>query len=274
MKPAIPFVKMHGAGNDFVVVFKQSLPTRFDLPSFARCVMHRQFGVGADQLLILSEIESGKVFQMDIYNADGSVAEMCGNGLRCVASYLQRQGLAPHGAFKIKTLSGLRDVKPQADGTAAVNMSRARFENSAKTVPIKIADVTLQGVVLSMGNPHFVAFGDGAVQKRIAELGPLVEHHPHFPNRTNVMLGRVVDSHTVQVAHWERGSGMTLACGSGACATAAAAFELGLAQSPVTIKMTGGDIKVERDPSGDLWMYGPVEEVYTGEYQYSEAAHG
>jgi diaminopimelate epimerase len=138
-------------------------------------------------------------------------------------------------------------------------------------VPLKVDGEFFSAVFVSMGNPHCVIFTNGAVQKRVEQLGPKIETHAYFPEQTNVMLARTIDEHTVEVAHWERGSGMTLACGSGACATAAAAIRRGIASSPVTVKMRGGDLHLLWDGgrNSELWMSGPVALVYRGEYLIS-----
>lgn len=287
---SIPFVKMHGAGNDFVVIFQKDLPKSTDIKLISQQICHRQLGVGADQLLLLSPKDNA-TYRMDIFNADGSQAQMCGNGLRCVADLLSQQKLINRQNTAIETLAGVRQVKwLEADdgGAIAVNMGRPNFKFAeilvrlpqgleiaeAALVPIQVDGEHLSAVMVSMGNPHCVIFTSAAVQKRVAEIGPKLERHMYFPERANIMLARLVDDHTIEVAHWERGSGLTLACGSGACATAAAAIRRGIVNSPVTIKMSGGDINILWDGAreDDLWMSGPTAMVFKGEFYFKESS--
>ncbi len=281
----IPFIKMHGAGNDFIILKQEDLPPTVPLADLVRNMCARQLGIGADQLLLIGQSQPGdhgSLYQMDTYNMDGSVGGVCGNGLRCVASYLRSSGLVRGGDFAIATPQRQHYARFGENGSVAINMGPPSFEpeelpanlaagDSPKkpgdTVAIAVEGEEFTAVLVSMGNPHCVIFGDHKLQKRIAELGPKLENHPLFPQRSNVMFALVQDPHHINVAHWERGSGATLACGSGACATAAAAIVTGVAETPVTVKMRGGDIHIEWDGVGqDIWMSGPVAHIFSGDY--------
>jgi diaminopimelate epimerase len=269
---------MHGAGNDFVIVWHNELPKSAvdNLTPFITTMCDRHLGVGADQLLMLSSVvEDGQEhFHMDTFNADGSDGGMCGNGLRCIASYLRRHQHVATDNFQVSTPSGLKPVRLESVGSAAVNMKDPSFDYASlpaivdsEPPTLEIDGLAMNVELVSMGNPHCIVFANEDLQAKITELGPKIEHHAMFPERTNVMFANIVDKHQIDVAHWERGSGMTLACGTGACAVAAAAIRKNLAFSPVVVRMEGGDIHISWPGEGsDLWMSGPVHEVFIGEY--------
>jgi hypothetical protein len=202
---------------------------------------------------------------------------------RYALSALDRTTSELYADFREMKMSGdfLSQVRPFFDNADLVKFAEIPVRlpqgleiAEAALVPIQVDGEHLSAVMVSMGNPHCVIFTSAAVQKRVAEIGPKLERHMYFPERANIMLARLVDDHTIEVAHWERGSGLTLACGSGACATAAAAIRRGIVNSPVTIKMSGGDINILWDGAreDDLWMSGPTAMVFKGEFYFKESS--
>jgi diaminopimelate epimerase len=270
----IRFAKMHGLGNDFVVVDRrrEGMP----VPSaVAVRLCDRRFGVGADGVLsVLTSPDAPTA--MHVTNADGSVAEMCGNGLRCVALWSVREGLLPPGGGPVATGRGPLDCRVDGD-RVSVSMGRATFEPSRVPVVSSAAEVvdeafavdggTIRLTALSMGNPHAVTFVDGPVDLHAmaTHLGPLLEHHPRFPARVNVGFARVTSPRSLDLVVWERGSGLTLACGTGACAAVVAARRVGVVAptGPVEVRLPGGLLVIdERDD--DVVMSGPAAFVFEG----------
>ncbi len=270
----LPFVKMHGLGNDFVVLdgFEHHVKMT---PELARAIGDRRFGIGCDQILVVapSTVADAKML---IYNQDGSEVEMCGNGIRCLALYLKSRGRANGAALRVETLGGI--VTPAFAGDRVrVDMGPPIWDG--RKIPVDadgevmrrsftIGGRTVEMSCVSMGNPHAVQFVTSVAEAPVHELGPQIETHPFFPRRTNVEFVELVDAHHVRMRVWERGAGETLACGSGACATAAVAIRLGHAKSPVTVTLPGGDLEIEWDGAkGPVYMTGPGTEVYRGELQ-------
>jgi diaminopimelate epimerase len=247
------FVKMEGLGNDFVVMRGPLSPDAAEVAAW--CDRHR--GVGADGLLVVSPLGPGRV-RMEYWNADGSPAEMCGNGLRCVGRYAVEEGLAPGPEVRVETAVGERAVTVPPSGPV-----RALLGTFAETkvAPFDLAGYSLEAV--SVGNPHAVAFVDDCYAVPVSAVGPLVEGDPHFPERTNVDFATVVSSRRIELRVWERGVGETLACGSGAAATAALAHKRGLTGPKVTVMLPGGVLEVEVVGS-DVWIEGPVRTVFRG----------
>lgn len=274
------FIKMHGTGNDFVVVDAQS--GEEDWPALARKLCHRHFGVGADGLLLIMPSTVAEV-RMRMFNPDGSEAEACGNGLRCMAKYVVERGLAPPAKLRVETMAGIRQVWLQMDGGRAtgvrVAMGRPQFHPSQVPVelpgegpiidyPLEVTGHQLSLTCLSMGNPHAVHFTNGPVADfPLAEVGPLVEHHPLFPHRVNFEVVRVLDGSRAEARVWERGAGETLACGSGACAIAVAGLLKGLTSPQTEIILPGGRLSLEWDGEGEVYLSGPAEEVFRGEWR-------
>ena len=282
------FTKVQGAGNDFVLVETSDL--KRDWSQIARTMCDRHYGIGADGLLLLLSSDIAD-FKMRIFNPDGSEAEACGNGLRCFAKYVIDRGLVNTGAKEIliETIAGVRRVKVDK-GTRKlariqVSMGAPRF--GAKDIPIvlelgreKLVDitsmincsVTVEGKKLaldlvSMGNPHAVHFYDQAVDDfPLLQLGPKVEHHRIFPNGANFEVARIIDRQQIEARVWERGVGETLACGSGACAIAVAARLRGYIDNKVNVKLPGGILNVEWDGVGEVFLSGPAEIVFSGEW--------
>jgi len=265
-----PFRKMHGLGNDFVVVDARSMGFNPSAAQMAR-LCDRHFGIGCDQLIVLRppRAEGADVF-MAIHNPDGSEAGACGNATRCVAGLLMDE--RESGAVTIETISGLLPAKRAENGHITVNMGPARFdwaeiplahETDTLALPLGIEGLPAP-VAMSMGNPHAVFFVPSLNDFPVGTFGPLVESHNLFPQRTNVEFVEVLSRTHLRMRVWERGAGITLACGSGACATLVAAVRRGLSERQATITLDGGDLTVEWLPDGHVLMTGPWSESFTG----------
>ena len=267
----INFIKMHGLGNDFILIDsrKKKIPS---LPKIIKKLSHRQFGIGFDQALILLPSNKGD-FRMDIYNADGGRVEMCGNGIRCFAKYIWDRNLSRKDVLEIETLAGI--IKPKRVGELIrVDMGEPILE--ARQIPVALDKKIVKHPLfietemflitcVSMGNPHCVIFVDDVDQFPVARYGPLIENHPIFPKRTNVEFIQVLSNKRLKMRVWERGSGETLACGTGACASAVAANLNGLAGRKVTVHLAGGDLKIEwSEKDNHVYMTGPAMEVFEG----------
>jgi diaminopimelate epimerase len=259
---------MHGAGNDFVMVSlaDQDL-AGVDLSRLAECLCHRHFSIGADGL-ILASLEQGEL-QMVMYNPDGSIGSVCGNGLRCFAKFAVAEGLANGPSFKVKTGGGDTTCTLHDDGSVSVDMGVAKFESgdipAALNQEFSAGGVTLRGSTISMGNPHLVLQVDDPSAIDILSLGPAFEHHEDFPDRVNVHFVRVLNSTSVVQRTWERGAGATQACGSGACAVFAALNRRGLIDEKAEIELPGGTLLVELTDKGQIIMTGNAETVAEGE---------
>lgn len=272
------FTKMHGIGNDYVYVncFNETIKA----PSaVSKYVSDRHFGVGSDGLIL---IKPSKVadFQMDMYNADGSQGEMCGNGIRCVAKYVYDYGLTDKTNISVETLAGIKhlDLTIENGKVALVKVNMGSPElvpekipvvaegERAIDVPLEVKGKTYQMNGVSMGNPHCVIFMEEDVRELDLEsMGPDFENHKRFPKRINTEFVNVLDENTLRMRVWERGSGETLACGTGACATAVAAILNGLVQKEVTVKLLGGDLKIQWNGSdAPVYMTGPATTVFDG----------
>lgn len=247
------FVKMQGLGNDFVVLEGPVDPSAKDIAAWC----DRRIGIGADGVLAVTRLESGKV-RMDYWNADGSAAEMCGNGLRCVARYAFDQGWTGGRSFTIETALGDYDVSILEGGRVRALLGRA-------TAP-EVGELPVVGTTvrpMSMGNPHAVVLVPDAREAPVKSLGPLIEVAEPFPDRTNVEFTEIVDRKRVRVRTWERGVGETLACGTGAGAAAVVAHREGLTDASLTVELLGGELEIEID--GDtVWMEGPAAYVFEG----------
>jgi diaminopimelate epimerase len=277
----VRFAKMHGAGNDFVMIDCLAGDPVAHWGEFARFALDRHFGIGGDQLL-LARPSACADFRMDIYNADGSRAQMCGNGIRAFACFVRDRGLWRGGEqLRVETLAGV--VTPRFVGPAEVEieMTRPVFhpEEIPTTlsgrgsgpllqVPLEVAGERLDVTALSMGNPHCVLFVEDPETAPVTTLGPAIEHHPAFPQRTNVEFVTARSPQLLEQRTWERGAGETLACGSGACAAAVAAMLAGKAERSVRIRLRGGELQVRwPDPGGPVWLRGPAAHVFEGEVQ-------
>lgn len=267
----ISFTKMHGLGNDFVVLDGRET----DLPAvdaaFASALADRHTGIGCDQLILLSP-SSQADFAMRIFNPDGSEAETCGNAARAV-------GLLHGKSARIETAGGVIDAAPD-EGGVAVDMGIPRFDWDAipldyamNTHVMPLAWEELYGpIALNVGNPHVVFFVDDCDTIDLARLGPIVENDPVFPERINVNVATVVDRHHLRLRVWERGAGLTRACGTGACASAVSAIRLGHCDSPVVVSLPGGDLSIAWGTDDRIVMTGPASESFTG--SFDSAAFG
>ena len=274
------FTKMQGAGNDYVYVdcFKEPLPA--DAPALSRQIADRHFGVGGDGLILIrpSEIADAR---MQMFNADGSEGEMCGNGIRCVAKYVYDHGIAQKDQLKIETGRGVLtlDLQTQAGlvSRVRVNMGKPVLEpqripttypgNQVVNVPLVIGKETLQVTCVSTGNPHCVTFVDELSDYWVLEIGPQVEVDKHFPRKANVEFVQVISPREVRMRVWERGSGETLACGTGASAVCVAGVLTGRTERKVLVHLPGGDLEIHWAEDDCVYMTGPAVEVFSGEWQ-------
>ncbi|MCD8077380.1 MAG: diaminopimelate epimerase [Lachnospiraceae bacterium] len=281
------FTKMHGIGNDYVYVncLEEELP--MDPGRLSELVSNRHFGIGSDGLILIKPSEKAD-FCMDIYNADGSRAMMCGNGIRCVAKYVYDHGMTNMTTVRIETLSGIKEieltVKNGKVSLANVDMGLPvlltgggeRTVTPEEAVLLTETEVweelevngqTLRMIPVSMGNPHAVFFVDDVDSLKIGELGPAIENHPRFPDRTNVEFVQVTDRQHVKMRVWERGAAETMACGTGACATAVACALAGFPGRSVDVRLLGGTLNIKwKEETGHVEMCGPATEVYSGEF--------
>lgn len=262
------FTKMHGIGNDFVVInaITEFLPK--DLVKLARGIADRKFGVGCDQVLIVDKSARAD-FKMSIFNADGSQVEMCGNGIRCLAKYVHQKGLTSKKRLTVETLAGL--IRPELVGSnVRVDMGEPKLVSkdwhSGETIqrPFEVEGQLFGITLVSMGNPHCVIFVPEITDELVLKVGPKIENHLAFPNRINVEFVKVVDPIQLQMRVWERGAGETLACGTGSCAAGVAAILNQLTKNNVTIHLKGGDLEIEWYRK-NVFMTGPAEFVFEGE---------
>jgi diaminopimelate epimerase len=279
------FVKMHGAGNDYVYVdcFGQPLPK--DLPETARKISDRHFGVGGDGLVLIRRSDAADA-RMQMFNADGSEAEMCGNAIRCVAKYVYEHGIVRKPEMDIETGNGILNLHLEIDDShvrrVRVDMGEPILE--AARIPTTLAgdpvvdrqlDVagtqfvpgrTLQVTCVSMGNPHCVTFVDEASDELVLGLGPQIEKDARFPNRVNAEFVEVISPTEVRQRTWERGSGETLACGTGASAVCVAGVLSGRTERKIVNHLLGGDLELEWAEDNHVYMTGPAVEVFSGDW--------
>ena len=276
----IQFVKMHGLGNDFVYVDCMERPLD-NLPELARAMSRRHTGVGADGIIAILPSDAADC-RMRIFNADGSEAQMCGNGIRCVAKYIHDNRIVTKERLTVETLSGIKTVEVHAgiDGlTDTVTVDMGMPVTSPADVPVRyagekmveepvaVSSGTVAVTAVSMGNPHGVVFVDSFDGDIVNTLGPELERHEIWPERANIEFVRVDSSDTLSMRAWERGAGETMACGTGACAAAAAAVASGRARWPITVRLIGGNLSIDVDRhTGHILMTGPAVTVYSGTY--------
>jgi diaminopimelate epimerase len=277
------FTKMHGIGNDYVYVngFVEKV---IDPPAAARKVSDRHFGIGADGLILILPSDKADV-RMRMFNADGSEGEMCGNGIRCVAKYAFEHGLSRSNPMKIETGRGVLTLVLQTSqgkvSQATVNMNSPIFAlpeipvNPEKVLPgsrehehrLSLDAQSFDATLVSMGNPHAVIFVDDVASIDLEKLGPRLEHHPAFPRRINVHWVQAMSPERVTMRTWERGSGITLACGTGACAVCVAGAITGRTQRKILAHLPGGDLTLQwRQADNNVYMTGPATEVFSGEW--------
>lgn len=282
------FTKMQGCGNDYVYVngFTETIEPE-DKPELVRRLSDRHFGIGGDGVIFINPSEEAD-FEMEMYNADGSRSEMCGNGIRCVAKFVYDKGLTDHTDITIISGGQIKylqlAVEKNADcprgqvsrvrvnmGSPVLNPQLIPVELEENTDRVISAPITVLGeeyrmTCVSMGNPHAVVFATGVKELDLEKIGPFFENHKCFPRRTNTEFVEVLDRQTVLMRVWERGSGETLACGTGCCATAVACVLNGLTDKKITVKLLGGELEIEWDTEENLvYMTGPATTVFEGE---------
>lgn len=276
------FTKMQGCGNDYIYIngFLESIPGS-QKPELVRRLSDRHFGVGGDGVIFINPSKEAD-FEMEMFNADGTRAEMCGNGIRCVAKYVYDKGMTDKTRMQIVSAGQVKDLELAVDqnrktvSKVRVNMGTPVFE--PEKIPVKAngsqvvnEPLIVQGreyriTCVSMGNPHAVIFANDIAQMDLQEIGPYFEKHERFPNRINTEFVEVIDRSTVFMRVWERGTGETLACGTGCCAVAAACVLNNLTQTAVTVRLLGGELFIEWDRERNLiFMTGPAETVFEGE---------
>lgn len=277
------FTKMHGCGNDYVYVngFTEKIK---DKKAFAIAVSDRHFGIGGDGAIFINPSEVAD-FEMEMYNADGSRGEMCGNGIRCVAKYVYDNGLTNQTKISIVSCGKIKYLElfltEQKVELVKVNMGEPILK--ANEIPvksdhdtvineeIKVEDSFYYMTCVSMGNPHAVIFKEEVKDLNLEEIGPKFENHHRFPNRINTEFVKVIDRNTVEMRVWERGTGETLACGTGCCATAMACILNNLTESKVKVKVLGGEIEIEYHKDDNLiYMTGPATFVFEGDFPWEE----
>ncbi len=273
----IKFTKMHGLGNDFVVL--DAVTQAVDLtPAQARFLADRHFGVGCDQILVVEQSARPDAdFRYRIFNADGGEVEQCGNGARCFVRFVHEKGLTAKRAIRVETKAGLIEPRLEADGLVTVGMGMPRFEPShvpfvtdsdALVQPLHVGADTVEITALSMGNPHAVQLVANVDAAPVAVQGPLIENHPRFPQRANAGFMQVVDRHAIRLRVYERGAGEPLACGTGACAAVAVGVLRGLLDSPVKVATRGGELNIAWEgPGRPVLMTGPAVTVFDGELE-------
>lgn len=277
------FTKMHGCGNDYVYV--NCLEQRIENPEkVAIYVSDRHFGIGSDGLILICPSEVAD-FRMAMYNADGSEGAMCGNGVRCIAKYVYDYGLTDQTSISIETKGGIKylDLTVKDGKVVLVRVNMGTPILTPAQVPVKLGDDSCIGeridvageeyliTCVSMGNPHAVTFVENTAEFPLEKIGPEFEHHPVFPDRVNTEFVQVLNRKEVNMRVWERGSGETLACGTGTCATVVACVLNGKTEDEITVHVMGGDILVHYDRENEVvWMTGPAETVFEGEIDISQ----
>lgn len=271
----LKFTKMHGAGNDFVML--DGVRQHIELtPEQLRLMADRHFGVGCDQILIVEKSESNEAdFRYRIFNSDGGEVEQCGNGARCFMRFVHDQKLTVKREIVVQTQCGLISPRLEQDGRVTVNMGAPIFEpalipfdggSGAASEPLDVGGETLRISALSMGNPHAVQVVNDVEKAPVKELGALIEHHPRFPHRVNAGFMQVMDRHHLRLRVYERGAGETLSCGTGACAAVVAGIRRELLDSPVSVATRGGALTITWDGGNTpVLMTGPAITVFTGE---------
>lgn len=274
------FTKLHGCGNDYVYVncFEETVK---DPEKVAIQVSDRHFGIGSDGLILICPSEQAD-FRMRMFNADGSEGKMCGNGVRCIAKYVYDYGLTDKTQISIETLGGIKylDLHIENGKVATVKVDMGEPVLLAKQIPVECQEekmigknVTIEGkeyqmTCVSMGNPHAVVWVEDTKGLELEKIGPSFEHHPMFPERVNTEFVQILSDREVNMRVWERGSGETLACGTGACATAVACILNGKTKDEVVIHLVGGDLTIQYDrETNHVFMTGPATKVFDGEIE-------
>lgn len=286
----LSFTKMHGTGNDFMVV--DATQQAFDLNAEQiKQLSDRHFGIGFDQLLVVETAQDpANDFRYRIYNADGGEVEQCGNGVRCFARFVNEQGLSDKQTLRVETCSGVVEPQLNDDGLVRVDMGLPRFapsdipflaEQAQDRYALAVEGKAYEISALSVGNPHAVLFVDDVDKAPVSHLGPLIEQHHRFPNRVNAGFAQLLNRQHIKLRVWERGVGETLACGTGACAAVVAGQQLGILDEQVTVDLSGGQLQIARalgnrgtnnkgmaaSNSAPVMMSGPAVTVFSGEIE-------
>lgn len=276
----ISFTKMHGLGNDYIYIHCPADEPHL-LPELSIEMSQRHTGVGGDGIILIEPSEVAD-FKMRIFNADGSEAKMCGNGSRCVGKYVFDHNLTDKRTIKLETLAGIRTLELHVDEESgkveSVTVDMGEPELSPEAVPVRASEKLVSAPVktsmgemritaVSMGNPHGVIFMPTLEGLPITSIGPELERHEMWPDRANIEFASIVAPDVIEMQVWERGSGVTMACGTGACATAVAAALNGFTGKRVTVKLPGGELRIEWREDGHVYMTGPATEVFEGKYR-------
>ncbi len=280
----LKFSKMHGAGNDFIVIDAINQQFQLSAAQWQR-LADRRFGIGADQILVVQAPEmAGTDFRYRIFNADGGEVEQCGNGSRAFVKFVWSKGLTTKRSIRVQTMKGVIEPKLDEDGLISVNMGvpvlsvqdvpfddkglTAKLESQAQVWPLSIAGQEIEVVVVSMGNPHAVQIVRDVETAPVLQTGPLIEHQERFPARVNAGFMQILDLHQIALRVFERGAGETLACGTGSCAAVVSGILRGVLSSPVQVNARGGVLHISwQGPGSDVIMRGPAEFVFEGEIE-------
>jgi diaminopimelate epimerase len=258
------FTKMQGLGNDYLYVYGD-VPE--NIAAISQKLSDRHFGAGSDGMIYISSSDKAD-FKMRIFNADGSEAKMCGNGIRCVGKYVYEKGYTDKTRLSIETLSGVKtlDLQIRSGKVKSVTVDMGKV-TVGEEKEIAVGGQTVCGIPVSVGNPHFVVFVPDAQTALLQTVGPLIEKHPSFLEGVNAEFVQATGNNQLRMRVWERGSGVTMACGTGACAASAAAVHKGLCRHsvPISVQLDGGTLEIQVDPAGFVRMTGPAEMVYEGE---------
>ena len=274
------FTKMTGLGNDYIYIDCTNGTKIKNITEVARRLSDRHFGVGSDGVVLINKPENeNSDFKMRIFNSDGSEAEMCGNGIRCVAKFIHDNNLSQKDKLTIDTLAGIKKVKVIEDNKGncnevIVDMGEPIFQDNnipydvyepyTKDLDLDVKGEKMRFTALSMGNPHAVTFVENVDDFNVKDIGPIIERNPKFPNRTNVEFVEILDKNNIKVRVWERGVGETLACGTGACAAVVASGLNGYTDENVTVRLPGGILKIEWGKDNHIYMQGPATSVFEG----------
>lgn len=269
----IKITKMHGCGNDFVFMdYDEFIKTGMTLEELSKKLCDRHFGIGADGLIIPVPYDGNDAdIEWHYYNSDGTTAQMCGNGMRCFAKYVYDKGLVDKKSFAVKTLAGIKKPEILDNGLIKVNMGKPILKEP--DIPFKgekqIGDFKITPI--SMGNPHCVIFTDNTPLDMAQKYGPELEKHPYFPQKTNVEFVKVISKNEIEMAVFERGCGITLACGTGACASVVASVLNNLTENNVKVNLSGGTVNIEwqgskADTEQDIFLIGPAEYTFRADF--------
>ena len=278
----IKVTKMQGCGNDFVILdYEEFLKFNLSMSDTAKALCDRHFGIGADGLIIPDTLEESADIGWYFYNSDGSTAQMCGNGMRCFAKYVFDRGLVQKNEFSVKTLAGIISPKILENGEVQVNMSKPVLKSELipfiphdnMNYKMAVKNIVFEGNAISMGNPHFVIFvsPEEDLMKLAKEYGPLIETSAEFPEKTNVEFVKILSPDKIKLCVWERGCGITLACGTGACASVVAGILKGCLNNSVEVELPGGKVRIDWEgnkirTAKDVFLTGPADYVFEAEF--------